>query len=379
MDYLELLSGDARTFIDQVWGRRIWQHQIPAEQVDQIFGIEQADHLITQTALRTPQLRMAKDGAVLPEQEFTKYATIAGRQMTGLIDAGKVLDLFSGGATIVFQGLHRYWEPLRQLVRGLEESLGHPCQANAYLTPPGSQGFALHPDPHDVFVFQTYGAKDWEVHDDSGGVHHVAMRPGTSMYLPTGTPHMARTQQTASLHVTVGINRYVWRDLMRQVVDPLLAADQFGGPLPADLFADPDALGAELAAKLRELAAELEGVDTAAAVRAQETRFGSGRQPVLGGALVDRLELDAIGADTLLQRRVGSSCRIRPQGETTQLLLGDRALRVPEWTTDAVRELLAHPGQFRPSELAGLDADSAVVLCRRLVREGLLEIVRGSN
>ena len=62
----------------------------------------------------------------------------------------------------------RYWQPLRALVRGLEEQLGHPCQANAYLTPPGSQGFALHSDTHDVFVFQTFGAKEWEVHDEAG-------------------------------------------------------------------------------------------------------------------------------------------------------------------------------------------------------------------
>lgn len=91
-------------------------------------------------------------------------------------------------------------------MRGLEEELGHPCQANAYLTPPGSQGFALHSDSHDVIVFQTFGAKEREVHDD-GGAHQVMMVPGTSIYLPTGAPHMARTQETASLHVTVAEGR----------------------------------------------------------------------------------------------------------------------------------------------------------------------------
>ena len=64
----------------------------------------------------------------------------------------------------MFQGLHRYWPPLTRLVAELELELGHPCQANAYLTPPGSQGFAVHSDSHDVFVFQTAGAKQWEVH-----------------------------------------------------------------------------------------------------------------------------------------------------------------------------------------------------------------------
>jgi ribosomal protein L16 Arg81 hydroxylase len=77
------------------------------------------------------------------------------------VDGRKVLGLFADGATVVLQGLHRYWPPLTELVRGLELALGHPCQANAYLTPPGSQGFAVHSDSHDVFVFQTAGTKQW--------------------------------------------------------------------------------------------------------------------------------------------------------------------------------------------------------------------------
>ena len=121
---------------------------------------------------------MAQDGTVLPASRFTRTATLAGVSMTGLVDARKVLDLFDGGATVVLQGLHRYWPPLTDLVRDLELALGHPCQANAYLTPPGSQGFALHSDTHDVFVFQTHGVKDWEVHDGDD-VRQVRMEPGT--------------------------------------------------------------------------------------------------------------------------------------------------------------------------------------------------------
>ena len=62
MNPLELLSGDPDTFIREVWGRRILVREIPPADLDGVFGIEQADHLITQTALRTPQMRMAKDG-----------------------------------------------------------------------------------------------------------------------------------------------------------------------------------------------------------------------------------------------------------------------------------------------------------------------------
>ena len=111
--------------------------------------------------------------------------------------------------------MHRYWPPLAELVAQLELELGHPCQANAYLTPPGAQGFAVHSDSHDVFVFQTHGIKQWEVHTD-GDVDKVRLEPGLSMYLPTGTPHAARAQDRASLHVTIGINQLTWRQLLDQ-------------------------------------------------------------------------------------------------------------------------------------------------------------------
>ena len=42
----------------------------------------------------------------------------------------------------------------------------------------------------------------------------MLLEPGLSMYLPTGTPHAARAQDTASLHVTIGINQLTWRDLV---------------------------------------------------------------------------------------------------------------------------------------------------------------------
>ncbi len=210
MDALTLLTGDVQSFLQRNWASQPRIHKADPADLAALLSLADVDTLLTSTALRTPALRVAKDGTVLSSSAFTRSATLAGEPLTGLVDARKVIALFDSGATLVLQGLHHYWEPLTQLVRDLEFALGHPCQANAYLTPPGSQGFALHSDTHDVFVFQTYGSKQWEVHDKDTQLD-VLMEPGTCMYLPTGTPHAARTQSTASLHVTVGVNQYSWR------------------------------------------------------------------------------------------------------------------------------------------------------------------------
>ena len=213
MSALDLLSGDAQTFLAKIWASRVHIHHADSADLVGLLSFDDVDHLLTSTAIRTPAVRIAKDGGVLPQSDYTRHATLAGQALTGLLDPAKVFALFDEGATVVLQGLHRYWQPLAALVGELELGLGHPCQANAYLTPPGSQGFAVHSDSHDVFVFQTHGSKVWEVHEH-GEQQTVVLEPGVSMYLPTGTPHAARAQDTVSLHVTIGINQVVWRDVL---------------------------------------------------------------------------------------------------------------------------------------------------------------------
>ena len=55
-------------------------HQGDAERLTDLFSLDDADHLLTSTAIRTPQVRLARDGAVLPESAYTRGATLAGSQ-----------------------------------------------------------------------------------------------------------------------------------------------------------------------------------------------------------------------------------------------------------------------------------------------------------
>ena len=63
-----------------------------------------------------------------------------------------------------------------------------------------------------------------------------------------------------------------------------------------------------------------------------------------------------------------------PDGDRLHLLLGDRRVTVPARISEAV-ERVRSLEEFTPADL-GLDTESALVLCRRLIREGLLEVVR---
>ncbi len=373
MDALSLLTGDAQSFLETDWASAAHIHKADAGDLAGIFSLDDIDALLTSTALRTPALRLAQDGKVLPSTSFTRSAKLAGVALTGLVDPRKVIELFDGGATLVVQGLHRYWPTVTRLIRELESVLGHPCQANAYLTPPGSQGFALHSDTHDVFVFQTHGSKQWEIHDD-GTQRDVLMEPGTCMYLPTGTPHAARTQHTASLHVTVGVNQLTWRHLLQRVVTDVLADPAYDDRLPAGYPADPASLTAHLSDRVRSLTGSLADVDTEALAEAEAHRFLTTRSPALRGSLVDRLHLGELDDDTVLSRRAGSICVVQPVGDRVRLLLGDRELTLPGRLAQVLEHIRDRPS-VRPRDLARwLDPQSRVVLVRRLVREGLLQV-----
>jgi mannose-6-phosphate isomerase-like protein (cupin superfamily) len=367
--------GDVDHFMGSAWGREVVERHDTGD-VDDLLSLDDVDHLLSSTSLRTPAFRLAKDGAVLPSSGYTRSATIGGVAMPGIADAAKVFAQFEGGATIVLQGLHRYWPPLARLVRDLEVALGHPCQVNAYITPPGSQGFDRHSDTHDVFVLQSFGAKSWRIWppgEHEGDGREVDLRAGSTLYLPMGTPHAARTQDTISGHLTIGIQPQTWRTALTSTLTALMSDASFDDRLPAGFLADPDALEKAVDERLRHLRDALAQTDTDTVAAELTGRFLTTRLPILRGGLLDAARGAALADDTLLRRRPGSLCVVRTDGDQLEVLLGDRRLTMPGWLAPAVHDLCARD-QLTPSDLP-IDPQSRLVLCRRLVREGLLEIV----
>uniref|UniRef100_UPI0035658939 JmjC domain-containing protein n=1 Tax=Nocardioides sp. TaxID=35761 RepID=UPI0035658939 len=217
------------------------------------------------------------------------------------------------------------------------------------------------------------GSKQWEVHTPDG-VEDVHLEPGLAMYLPTGTPHAARAQDTVSLHVTIGINQLTWRGLVERSLRELVAEIE-DDHLPAGYLDDPSSLREGLGDRLAALAERVRDLDPEAAVEAEVRRFLTGRGTRVPGGLRDVLAVRELDDTTLLARRVGHPCVLLERGDRLEVLLGDRSLDVPAWLRPGLEEVRARR-ELRPADLAEhLDAQSRVVLCRRLVREGLLEVV----
>ncbi len=97
------------------------------------------DELLSRRGLRTPFLRIAKDGEVLPAARYTGGGG-AGAEIGDQVLDDAVLQLYADGATLVLQGLHRIWPPLIDFARRPgRRRWASPLQVNAYLTPPAAR------------------------------------------------------------------------------------------------------------------------------------------------------------------------------------------------------------------------------------------------
>jgi bifunctional lysine-specific demethylase and histidyl-hydroxylase NO66 len=391
---IERCAGDPAAFVRDHWAKApLLRRGAGPGGFDDLLSLDDVDRILATTAPRVPAFRMVKDGKPLPPSAYTRSGRVGSQPLDDLADPGKVFDQFAGGATIVLQSLHRSWAPLTAFCRSLELFFTHPVQVNAYLTPPSSRGLGVHHDTHDVFVLQVHGRKLWQVWDaavpfplahqkklppgaespSEAPLVEAELAPGDCLYVPRGFRHAARTAETASLHLTVGMLTYNWNELLRQVVELATEEAWFREGLPVGFADEPEALTASLAERVAELRRFLDKVDLSRVADRAARRFWANRPPSLDGQLRLLLDLDELDDTTVLRCRPGATARLRVRGDRLELLLGDRTLTMPAGLEPAVRRLV-DADRCAPADLAGLlDEPSRLVLARRLVREGLLQ------
>lgn len=365
-------------FARDVWGRAPLLTRRAGGFTD-LFSADAVDELISRRGLRTPFLRVAKDGSTFPDSTFTSPAGV-GATIADQLDDTALWRKFADGATLVLQALHRTWEPVADFSAALSGELGHPVQANAYITPPQNRGFDDHYDVHDVFVLQIEGAKRWVLHEPvhpdplrdqpwtdrrsavaeaaKGEAHlDVVLEPGDALYLPRGWLHAAQAQGAVSIHLTLGIHTWTRHGLAEQLAQEalaLLAEDpEMRGSLPLGV----DGPGGELDTVRERLVAALAAADPTP--RFQRTRRGQGRPAPLGPLA----QLAAV-------QDLGPGSPVRLRGALEARLEGPRLSTRVGWLDFAESDL--------PSVSCLLDGEVhtagelGVELVERLLRAGVL-------
>lgn len=259
---LPALVGDAATFTEKVYGNEPWFRATGASRLPRL-ELAEVDALLSSALLRRPFFRLVQDGATLPPAAYTRSVRLSAGTSDGVVEAARVLDLMAGGATLVLESAHRFVPALARWCTDLALDLELPTQANVYITPAGSQGFAPHVDSHDVFVIHLHGSKQWTIGERSATLPHpvrsdrgrlntaevvdspTAARwdfvPGSVAYLPRGFPHAAAAGgDGVSMHVTVGLVPPTLDEVAREVAGSRAEGHRRRVPVPGSLSGTVD-------------------------------------------------------------------------------------------------------------------------------------------
>lgn len=393
---LRRVVADPGRFAAEYWGRAALltrSADLPAGFAD-LLSLDGVDELLSSRGLRTPFLRVAKDGSVVGDKQFTTRGGV-GAEIADQVSDDKVAALFAKGHTIVLQALHRTWPALIEFATQLNADAGHPVQINAYITPPESQGFSAHYDVHDVFVLQFAGAKHWTVHEPvypdplrnqpwqqrSADVAKAArenvpvidevLRPGDALYVPRGFLHSATALGGVSAHLTVGLHTLTRYHLVEDLLNLAAGNAELRSALPLGIDpADPDQLAEHLDAVVEALTEQIRSTGAEEMARRLRRRTWSGNRPAPLGPLAQAATARDLVSGDVVRWRPGLRYRL-VAGDGVRLELPDRVISLPGATEDAVRMLSAGE-PVAVGALPGLDEADQLVLVRRLLTEAVL-------
>jgi hypothetical protein len=368
-------------FAERVWGQdaSLSTREQLAQGFSDLFDLDAVDHLVSRQGLRTPFLRVAKNGQTYAAARFTRGGGV-GATIDDQIDDAALARLFADGATIVLQALHRTHAPIVDFAHALAADLGHPVQVNAYVTPPQAQGFSDHYDVHDVFVLQVAGGKRWFIRqpvlrhptrdqpwtDRRGAVEQAAqreplldvvLRPGDALYLPAGYLHAAQALGETSAHLTVGVHTWTRAHLLAEILAQLQTVESLREPLPLGVdVTDPASLALELAETVDSLRAVLP--DVRAGDIAERLRYAAASavraEPI--GPMAQARAVGGLDLWSALRWRRHLRAQVQRSGDDLVVRTAETTLRVPAAAEPALRRLLAG----ETLTVAELGADDAI-------------------
>ena len=224
-----------KLFVEEYWQQRplIVRDRDPNYYSD-LVKIADIDRLIYSLQPDWRKMRLIKKGGFLA----SNYMNADGSP--NLI---QVYNAYQKGYSIALYDLQQRWTSLSALTRNLEDFFNHAVNLNAYLTPANSQALTPHFHGEEVLILQVEGVKQWRVYEPLSSPQlqsrkvdndtalapenlpplamDVCLQPGDFLYLPGGWGHEAFTMAYSSLHLSVEVYLYTWRDLLTAVLSSL--------------------------------------------------------------------------------------------------------------------------------------------------------------
>ena len=285
------------------------------------------------------------------------------------VDKESVFARFYDGYSIVISAYQRHCSAVLQLLHDMERVFHAPVATCVYLTPRNAQGLSAHRDRQDTFVLQFAGTKHWIVRDGArkAGIS-ATLEPGDFLYLPRGFVHEARSADALSGHITFGLEKHTYADLLRQIAGHAHASPWLRRSLPIDFRS-----GTSNAEFLRHVHQLFDDADLPAYLERMHSDFAEDRLPDSTNRLADYVKLPSISAASRFRTRSGAWPELTNGRRKVVLTFHRKSLRFPAAAAESIRFMI-DAEEFVVSALPG-NGDENLALCSKLVREGFLTIV----
>jgi len=371
-------------FFSDYWEKKplVLSRQSP-DTYRELLSLDDIDRALTEMGARYPDITLATGEKIPSSAEFTFP--------DGSIDPVSVFKLFSKGTSIVLSNMQRKLPKLTALCRSLTAETSIPFQTNLYLTPPRSQGFRRHYDTHDVFILQIAGSKNWRIYgspvelpargrgysafkEDSGALSDkFVLQQGDLLYMPRGWYHEAISDESTSLHVTLGANSVAWSDFLFEAFASACLQDvSFRRSLPIG-FANPGFDVSQAKNEFRRLLDALpDKIDFESTLNAYKNELIRTQAPETRAQLFNVIEIDRLEAASIVRKRPDLIFRFDNTADGVNLTCSNNEILFPASVRESLEYILSHDA-VQVSQIPGpLDTEGKLTLAKRLVLEGLV-------
>jgi bifunctional lysine-specific demethylase and histidyl-hydroxylase NO66 len=369
------------TFLDEIWGAT--HYHIKRGRADYFDGLLHGRSAVEQL-LESFRLEPSWVRLVRGQEKHD-----ADRLADGSLDIDRARNDFDDGYTIVLDNVEQYVRKVASLSHAVEVELNFATKVNAYLTPPGSQGFLPHYDEHDVVILQIQGSKIWHLYDGADLPPHtmrrrepvataglplptdVRLEAGDVLYVPRGRVHAAEATSEPSVHFTVGIHAPTLLALVTRALYSLsFSDDRVHTQLPPRHLDDPDVragvsgLVREVVNALKEPSVIDEGLDGLA-----DELVKRGRCPPVGQGISDASGIDE---QTRVVKYQPLYSRVTAVTTGVALQFAQLVINAGPDHEAAMVFLSKSTEPFRVRDLPGLRAAQQTELARTLIASGFL-------
>ncbi len=388
INFAELLAPLALEEFFRIYWEKKFLHlrQSKTDYFERVVNLKAIDDYLTRVDLSPLVLRLTLNGADVAPVNWTEEERLLDGRIKPVVNNEKVFSHFTKGATVIINAAQKGIPSLAKACRELERELKISLQSNIYITPPDSQGFTAHYDPHDIISLQIAGTKNWRIYDSGENLPtkvrpfrqkpkllcEFQRQPGDLLYIPRGVVHEAFSSEVSTVHVNFSFKPRYGFHLLEDLRALAEEENVFFRKIIPHGFASEKEKSEYAADFARELSDLIDGYAPEKLLERQREKFAEKQQINFQNRLADLLDAEKLNLNSIISRRGEMTFTVKRNGGETAIKFGKREIIIPKFIEP---EVFLKDESFAVGNVKGLiTARGKIELIKQFVEAGFLKI-----